>query len=97
MITLTTWKSGHKIECTASPIMANRSRAPDWLGVHEGKGTEHPIWGFKGFFTGNGLYYGRCGYDGTALFEDDNEEESENGEWSIHGQANSSGLLSYVP
>lgn len=75
MITLTVG-TGHNIECTASPIMANRSRAPGWLGVHEGKGTiEHPIWGFKGFFTGSGLQYGRCGYDGTAFFEDDNEED----------------------
>ena len=76
MIITLTVGTGHNIECTASPIMANRSRAPGWLGVHEGKGTiEHPIWGFKGFFTGSGLLYGRCGYDGTAFFEDDNEED----------------------
>lgn len=66
---------GHNIFCTASPIMAQHSKAPGDLGVHQMKGGEkHPYWGLKGFFVNE--VFGRYN-DNTAMFEIDAQENNE--------------------
>ena len=73
IITTGTIGNRHNIFCTASPIMAQNSKAPGDLGVHQMKGGDiHPYWGLRGFFANE--VFGRLN-DGTAMFEIDAQED----------------------
>jgi hypothetical protein len=68
---------GHNIFCTASPIIAQQSKAPGHLGVHQMKGgAKHPYWGIRGFF-GNEETFARYN-DDTAMCDAQEYNELEN-------------------